>query len=133
MSAQREPEFNDPGELLDEMDALLREQELLRRRMVTLGARYRALQGEAETGRFDKPGRDAAHLCEEYGSLNVKWAAQELGRAATYAENTLGYLRHASADAVKVREYPQPQRKQIEIPAPEPERVRPVVDRRRSR
>ncbi|MFC8046536.1 hypothetical protein [Nocardia sp. NPDC057353] len=108
MSAQREPEFHDPGELLDELDALLREQMLLQRRMEMLAARYRAVEGPAKDGRFDKPGKDRFER-EEYGTLNVRWAAEDLTLATGYAEYGVRYLGRARASAVKVREYPQPQ------------------------
>ncbi|WP_067652933.1 hypothetical protein [Nocardia harenae] len=112
MSAQREPEFNDPVELLDELDAVLREQELLKRRVEALGARYGALQGPAEAGRFDQWSEDKA-FPEEYGSVNVKAAQQRLKYAAGSMSGPLEWVRLARDCAELVQECPQPQREQV--------------------
>ncbi|WP_433629094.1 hypothetical protein [Nocardia sp. CA-120079] len=113
-----------PLELLDELDAIVREQELLRLRTIALQARYRALGPHADL--FNKPGSDGKPWsCEEYGRVNVKYTAQHLGSAAHDMAATLKYGLHSAHElAEKVREYPQPEREQAD---------RPLVDRGRSR
>ncbi|MFI6364169.1 hypothetical protein ACIBG0_15615 [Nocardia sp. NPDC050630] len=113
-----------PLELLDELDAVIREQELLQLRTIALRARYRALEPYADL--FNKPGPDGKPWsCEEYGSVNVKYTAAWLGDAARDMARTLKYhLRPARELAAKIREYPQPECEQAD---------RPQVDRGRSR
>ncbi|MFE9323551.1 hypothetical protein ACIHDR_19550 [Nocardia sp. NPDC052278] len=113
-----------PLELLDELDAIAREQELLRLRTTALQARYRALEPYADL--FNKPGPDdKPWSCKEYGSVNVKYTVQHLGRAAHDMADTVKYWLHSAHElAEKVREYPQPELEQAD---------RPRVDRGRSR
>ncbi|MBF6296809.1 hypothetical protein IU459_04525 [Nocardia amamiensis] len=104
--------LHDPADLLDELDAVIREQELLRLRAIALQARYRALEPFA--GRYDKPG-NTPWACDEYGELNVKYTAEGLGSAADDMARTLKYgLRYVRGLAAKVREYPQPEREQVD-------------------
>lgn len=101
---EREP-FNNPAELLDELDAIASEQESLRLRVVTLAARYREL--EPFSDRFDKPGPEPWRT-EEFGSVNLEFAGKNLAGAARDMENVQKYgLRPARKLAEKVREYPQ--------------------------
>ncbi|WP_433193826.1 hypothetical protein ACQP1G_34275 [Nocardia sp. CA-107356] len=114
--------FHDPAELLDELDSIIHEQELLRLRTIALQARYKALEAHAD--RFDKPGKHEL-FPEEYGRINVEYAARNLGDAARDMAGTWKYhLGPARELAAKVREYPQPEREQAD---------RPLVDRGRSR
>lgn len=102
--------FHDPADLLDELDAIIREQESLRHRTIALAATYRSL--EAHAARFDKPGR-TGWLPEEYGHLNVEFTAERLGDAVRYMAHVPTYgLYPAREHAVKVREYPRPEREQ---------------------
>ncbi|WP_435590778.1 hypothetical protein [Nocardia sp. bgisy118] len=117
--------FYDPVELADELDDIIRAQELLRQRTIALQARYQALQSHADQGRYDKPGKYDYSTPEEFGSVNVNSTANRLGYVhETYMNAPLTFLRSALETAVKVREYPRPESVQVE-------RVRP--DRRRSR
>ncbi|WP_329405959.1 hypothetical protein OG563_30470 [Nocardia vinacea] len=114
--------FHDPAELLDELDSIIREQELLRLRTIALQARYKALESHAD--RFDKPGKHE-WLPEEYGRINVEYSARFLLHAAGDMAGTAKYgLVPARELAEKIREYPQPEREQAD---------RPPVDRGRSR
>ncbi|MEV0107213.1 hypothetical protein AB0H42_12835 [Nocardia sp. NPDC050799] len=97
---EREP-FNDPVELLDELDTLIAEQEALRLR--SLAARYRELEQFGD--RFDKPGDP---FPEEYGRINAEFAGKYLDSAVKDVEGLLKYaLRPARQLAEKVRVYPQ--------------------------
>ncbi|MEV0294214.1 hypothetical protein [Nocardia sp. NPDC050710] len=113
--------FHDPAELLDELDSIIREQELLRQRTIALQARYRELEPHAD--RFDKPGPQGWSR-EEFGSVNVDSTVTRLGYAASEMEHPLKWAAMARRDAAKLREYPQPQRDQVEVAR---------VDRGRSR
>lgn len=114
--------MHDPADLLDELDAIIREQELLRQRTIALQARYRALEPHAD--RYNKPG-NTSWGCDEYGEINVKYTAERLGYAVKDMAGAVKYgLGPARELAVKVREYPEPQREQV---------GRPQVDRGRSR
>lgn len=102
--------FHDPVELLDELDSIIREQELLRQRTIALQARYKALEPFA--ARFNKPGKREG-FSEEFGSINVKFSAKSLGYAVRDMAGTLQYgLLPARELAEKIREYPQPERDQ---------------------
>ncbi|WP_253781549.1 hypothetical protein [Nocardia amikacinitolerans] len=117
--------FHDPVELSDELDDIIRAQEMLRQRTIVLQARYQALQAHADQGRYDKPGKYEYSSPEEFGRVNVKSTASRLECVhETYMEAPLSFLRLARESAVKVREYPRPESVQVE-------RDRP--DRRRSR
>ncbi|MFI5716261.1 hypothetical protein [Nocardia sp. NPDC051750] len=99
---EREP-FNDPAELLDELDTLISEQQSLRLRAAALSARYRELEQFGD--RFDKPGD---LFPEEFGRINVEYAVKYLDSAVKDAEGLLKYsLRPARGLAEKVRVYPQ--------------------------
>ncbi|WP_040703981.1 hypothetical protein [Nocardia takedensis] len=98
--------FHDPVDLFDELDSIVRAQELLRQRMVALQAKYRALQPYAEAGRFDK--LDANGWPTEFGAVNVEHTAIGLGDAARLAGGVYDYgLRRTCDLAEKVREYPR--------------------------
>lgn len=101
----REP-FNDPVELLDELDSLIAEQESLRLRAVALAARYRELESYA--GRFDKPGPTEWSPTETFGSVNIEFTVRNLVGAVRDMAATAKYsLLPARELAEKVREYPQ--------------------------
>jgi hypothetical protein len=107
--------LHDPVDLLDEADAIIREQELLRLRVIALQARYRALEVHAGSGRFDK--LDESGWREEFGSVNVKFAAIRLGDAADDMSSTLQYhLLPVRELAEKVREYPRSESEQADAP-----------------
>lgn len=106
---------HDPADLLDELDAIMREQELLQARTIALQARYKSLEAHAD--RYDKG-------YEEFGSVNVKWTVNNLGAAAREMAAPVVWATMARELAVKVQEYPQPEREQPD---------RPHVDRGRSR
>ncbi|MFF0529559.1 hypothetical protein ACFYT3_14315 [Nocardia amikacinitolerans] len=109
--------FHDPVELSDELDDVIRAQEMLRQRTIALQARYRALQPLAESGRYDKPG-EHAYATEEFGSVNVEGTARRLETAVRDMDSALKYwLTGARELAVKVREYPRPEREQDELSA----------------
>lgn len=109
--------FHDPVELSDELDDIIRVQEMLRQRTAALQARYRALQSHADQGRYDKPGK-YEYLPEEFGKVNVNSTANRLGYVhETYMEAPLAFLRSARESAVKVREYPRPEREPDELSA----------------
>ncbi|MBF6134990.1 hypothetical protein IU501_18515 [Nocardia otitidiscaviarum] len=112
--------LHDPADLLDELDAMIREQESLRQRAIALQARYRALEAHAD--QFDKPGPNP-WLPEEFGSVNVEAAVQRLDCAADSMYYPAKWFVSAREYAAKVREYPQPERVQAD---------RPEVDRGRS-
>ena len=110
--------IHDPIDLLDELDSIIRAQEMLRHRTIALQARYAALQPHAD--RFDNY---PAQL-PTFGRVNIESAGDRLGYAARDVELGVGmWLAAARESAVKVREYPQSQRSA----------ERPEVDRRRSR
>ncbi|MFD6102647.1 hypothetical protein ACFWFQ_08265 [Nocardia salmonicida] len=112
--------IHDPIDLLDELDSIIRAQEVLRHRTIALQARYAALEPHAD--RFDQR-VEGWHLAE-HGSINVKHSAVRLGDAARDMAMTSKYGLHPARKlAVKVREYPE-QAPSVEAPA---------VDRRRSR
>ncbi|MFI2473887.1 hypothetical protein [Nocardia xishanensis] len=107
--------FHDPVELSDELDDIIRVQEMLRQRTIALQARYQALQSFADEGRYDKPGK-YEYLPEEFGKVNVNATANRLGYVhETYMEAPLTFLRSARESALKVREYPRPEREQDEL------------------
>ncbi|WP_327114160.1 hypothetical protein OHB12_33670 [Nocardia sp. NBC_01730] len=108
--------LHDPADLLDELDAIIRERELLRQRTVVLQARYRALEAHAD--RYDKPG--PTEWCpEEFGSVNIEGTVKRLGYAAEdMAAVSARWLGSARELAEKVREYPQPEREQADTPSP---------------
>ncbi|MGY1871988.1 hypothetical protein [Nocardia gipuzkoensis] len=112
--------LHDPVDLLDELDAIIREQELLRQRSVALQARYRALEPIAD--RYNKPGPESRPWdTEEFGSVNVKWTAKNLDTAVEgMASVSQRWLWAARELAAKVREYPQPDREQADYPSPAP-------------
>ncbi|WP_280367245.1 hypothetical protein [Nocardia wallacei] len=102
--------FHDPADLLDELDAIIREQESLRHRAIALAAKYRSLETHAD--RFNKPGKYEG-LPEEYGEINVDHTAIRLGDAAKDMACTVRFVLYPARDlAVKVREYPQSEREQ---------------------
>ncbi|WP_068060362.1 hypothetical protein [Nocardia xishanensis] len=116
MSASELP--HDPVELSDELDDIIRAQEMLRQRTIALQARYQALQSLADEGRYDKPGKYEYSSPEEFGSVNVNSTATRLGYVhETYMDAPLSFLRAARESAVKVREYPRPEREQDELSA----------------
>lgn len=111
--------LHDPADLLDEVDAIIREQELLRLRAIALQARYRALMVHAESGRFDK--LDESGWREEIGSVNVKFAAIRLGDAADDMSSTLQYhLLPVRELAVKVQAFPRSEREQADASSSAP-------------
>lgn len=108
--------FHDPVELSDELDDIIRVQEMLRQRTAALQARYRALQSHADEGRYDKPGEYEYSSPEEFGRVNVSSTVSRLECVhETYMEAPLAFLRLARASAVKVREYPRTEREQDEL------------------
>ncbi|WP_328711634.1 hypothetical protein [Nocardia salmonicida] len=116
--------IHDPSDLLDELDSIIRAQDMLRHRTIALQARYAALQPHAD--RYDQPHIDPnlKGFPREYGSINVSHTAIRLGDAAKDMAMTSKYGLHPGRKlAVKVREYPNH--------APSAEA--PTVDRRRSR
>jgi hypothetical protein len=116
--------IHDPIDLLDELDSIIRAQEVLRHRTIALQARYAALEPHAD--RFDQPNLNPnlKDFPREYGSINVSHTAMRLGDAANDMAMTSKYGLHPARKlAVKVREYPN-QARSVEAPA---------VDRRRSR
>lgn len=103
--------FHDPADLLDELDAIIREQESLRHRTVALAAKYRSLGVHAD--RFDKPGPTEWSMPETFGRVNVETTAGRLGYVhETYMDAPLDFLYLARESACKVREYPRPEREQ---------------------
>lgn len=100
-----EHQAHDPNDLLDELDAVIRENELLSLRMAALQARYEALQGQADAGRFDK--LDASGWVEVHGSVEVEYTARGVRDAVRNTTWTTQYLRSARELAANVREYPQ--------------------------
>lgn len=100
-----EHQAHDPIDLMDELDAVIRENELLIMRMSALQARYEALQGQADAGRFDK--LDASGWVEVHGDIEVKYTARGLRDAVENSTWTTQYLRSARELAANVREYPQ--------------------------
>jgi hypothetical protein len=108
---EREP-FNDPAELLDELDSIISEQRLLRLRVQALQARYRELEPFAD--RFDKPGPEEWSSPETFGSVNVESAVIRLDYAAKSIDSPETWLQAAAESAMKVREYPQ--REQVNPP-----------------
>ncbi|WP_328435510.1 hypothetical protein [Nocardia puris] len=116
--------FHDPVELNDELDDIIRAQEMLRLRMVALQARYRALQSAANEGRYDKPS-GYKFLPDEFGEVNVESTTNRLDTAAGWTQTVSGWLELARASAVKVREYPPAE----QVAQVESDRL----DRRRSR
>ncbi|MFD0362741.1 hypothetical protein ACFQZZ_14955 [Nocardia sp. GCM10030253] len=113
MSTNEPP--HDPADLLDELDAIIREQELLQARTTALQARYKSLEAQAD--RYDKG-------YEEFGSVNVKWTANNVGAAARGMTAPLTWSQAARGLAEKIREYPQRERELSD---------RSQVDRGRSR
>ncbi|MBF6298479.1 hypothetical protein IU459_13115 [Nocardia amamiensis] len=107
--------LHDPADLLDELDAIIREQELLRQRTVALQARYRALEAHAD--RYDKPG-PYEWLPEEFGSVNVEAVVQRLDCAADSMYYPAKWFVSARECAAKVREYPQSDREQADAAGP---------------
>ncbi|MBH0777271.1 hypothetical protein [Nocardia bovistercoris] len=105
--------LHDPVELLGELNAVIREQELLRQRMVALQAKYRSLESFAEAGGFDKPGR-YEFLPEEFGRVNLDAATARLDDAADAMSGPERWLRLAREYAAKVREYPRPDRSEAD-------------------
>ncbi|MGV9676364.1 hypothetical protein ACWDSJ_13875 [Nocardia sp. NPDC003482] len=112
--------LHDPADLLDELDAIIREQELLRQRAIALAARYRALKPHGE--RFDKPG-PVVGVPEEFGRVNVDFAAQDVQEAAKEMVYVSRWFGLAHNYAALVREYPRPEREQADRAQVE-ERVR---------
>lgn len=100
-----EHQAHDPNELLDELDAVIREHELLGLRMTALQARYQALQERADAGQFDK--LDASGWVEVHGGVEVEYTARGVGDAVRNATWTTRYLRSARELAANVRVYPQ--------------------------
>ncbi|MGY5308192.1 hypothetical protein [Nocardia gipuzkoensis] len=113
--------LHDPADLFDELDAVIRAQELLWQRTVVLQARYRALEAHADL--YDKPGPNE-WLPEEFGSVNVEAVVQRLDCAADSMNYPATWFVSAREYAAKVREYPQPEREPAD---------RSPVDRERSR
>lgn len=119
MSAEHGQEpIHDPSDLLDELDSIIRAQEMLRHRTTALQARYAALESFAE--QFDNLGGVGR---AEFGHINVEFTAKNLDEAAARQDYAKDWLSHARELAVKVREYPQPRRSTES----------PEADRRRSR
>ncbi|WP_054813388.1 hypothetical protein [Nocardia arizonensis] len=101
--------LHDPVDLLDELDAITREQELLRQRVVALRAKYRSLESFADAGGFDKFGR-YEFVPEEFGRVNVDAVSTRLEYTADALRAPDKWLRSARECAVKVREYPRESR-----------------------
>ncbi|MFJ2834609.1 hypothetical protein ACIO52_04535 [Nocardia sp. NPDC087230] len=109
MSAEPAREsINDPVDLYDELDSIIRQQEVLRSRMVALSTRYAALEPYAD--RFDEPNPEYPWWPSTYGSMNVESAKNRLEYAARDSVSTSEWLSMAHEVAVKIREYPQPER-----------------------
>jgi hypothetical protein len=105
--------LHDPADLLDELDAVIRAQELLQQRVIALQALYRALESHAESGRFDKLGPDGR--IEIFGTVNVGSTVSRLEAVTNpYMDAPLDFLRLAREVAVEVREYPRPEREQVD-------------------
>ncbi|MFD0362668.1 hypothetical protein ACFQZZ_14585 [Nocardia sp. GCM10030253] len=99
--------LHDPADLLDELDAIMREQELLQARTTALQARYKSLENHAD--RYDK--RTSLGVgYEEFGSVNIKSTVDRLGHAAREMKTPLVWAVMAREDAEKLREYPRPER-----------------------
>ena len=120
MSTDGQEPIHDPIDLLDELDSIIRAQNMLRHRTIALQARYATLQPHAD--RFDQqdPASDYRRL--QIGAVNVESAALRLGYAAE-SDNGMAWLAIARESAAKIREYPQS----------ELSTERLDVDRRRSR
>lgn len=101
---------NDPVDLLDELDSIIRAQEILRHRMIALGARYAALEPYAD--RFDEPDPEIPWLSRTYGSVNIDSAKDRLSVAARRSEEASAWLSMADECAEKIREYPKSEREQ---------------------
>ncbi|WP_328410960.1 hypothetical protein [Nocardia sp. NBC_00403] len=97
---------HDPADLLDELDAIIREQQLLQARTIALQARYKSLEAYAD--RYDKPGPSWAH--REFGSVNVKSTVDRLRYAARDMKWPVEWAVMAREEAEKLQEYPQPDR-----------------------
>ncbi|WP_028477338.1 hypothetical protein [Nocardia sp. CNY236] len=102
--------FHDPVELLDELDSIVRAQELLRQRVSALLACYRALGPHAEAGLFDR--LDEYGWRDVFGSLNVEATVDRLGAAVDYMRYSVEWLAAARGLAVQIREYPRPEPEQ---------------------
>lgn len=101
--------LHDPADLLDELDAVIREQTLLRLRTMALQARYRALEAHAD--RYDKPGPSGKTWdAEEFGSVNIRSVVDRLGYAAKEMRWPVEWAAMGREPAEKIREYPQPER-----------------------
>ncbi|MGW1741332.1 hypothetical protein ACWCPQ_21305 [Nocardia sp. NPDC001965] len=103
---EREP-FNDPADLLDELDSIIREQQLLRLRVEALQARYRELEPYAE--RFDKPGLNEWSTPETFGSVNIESAVNRLDAVVREMAWSQKWLQMTATVAAKVQEYPRRQ------------------------
>ncbi|MFD4432890.1 hypothetical protein [Nocardia sp. NPDC058497] len=100
--------INDPVDMHDELDSIIRQHEILRRRMAALSARYAALEPYAD--RFDEPHPESPWLSRTYGSVNVESAKDRLEYAARACKSVSEWLSIANESAAKIREYPQPER-----------------------
>ncbi|WP_156161911.1 hypothetical protein [Nocardia vulneris] len=94
---------HDPVVLLEELDAIIGEQQRLRERIQVLQAQYQALEPYAD--RFDRYPAPAGER-SQFGEVNIESAVARLGYAI---EDTAGscWLASARESAACIREYPQ--------------------------
>ncbi|WP_280431700.1 hypothetical protein [Nocardia brasiliensis] len=96
---------HDPAELLSELDAILAEREALKHRMVSLQARYKALEPHAD--RFDRYPAPSGER-SQFGSVNIEATIDRLGYAiADDASGNERWLNVARETAVRIQEYPE--------------------------
>jgi len=98
---------HDPDDLLDELDAIIRDRDLLHRRMLALAAKYRAIQPWSEL--WSREGVPVGDGFEgyEFGDMHIGNTVQNLRSAASmlaegYAAKQMGETR---ATAARVRVY----------------------------
>lgn len=91
---------HDPPDLLDELDALVRDQELLRLRAVMLAAKYRALEPHSDL--WDNYPADDP----EFGEMNIRATARALESVSSMLSGYVSELfTEARTAAAKVRPY----------------------------
>lgn len=96
---------HDPADLLDEIDALVRDQEMLRQRALTLAAKYRAIEPWADLWSRDGVQTDEGSEGYVHGDLNINRTVGALSGTAQFIEGAQGYLAEARGHAATVREY----------------------------
>ncbi|WP_280449342.1 hypothetical protein [Nocardia brasiliensis] len=93
---------HDPAELLDELDAILAEREALKHRMVSLQARYKALEPHAD--RFDLYPAPSGER-SQFGSVNIEATINRLGYAiADDASGNERWLKVARETAARIQD-----------------------------